>query len=80
MTQMRLHLTFPEERVREPIIYEICRKFPVVLNIRRADISLDSGWVELEMDGELADIERTVLYLRERGVHVDPLEKSILEG
>jgi hypothetical protein len=32
------------------------------------------------MDGELADIERTVLYLRERGVHVDPLEKSILEG
>ncbi len=80
MTQMRLHLTFPEERVRDPIIYEICRKFPVVVNIRRADISLDSGWVELEMDGELADIERTVLYLRERGVHVDPLEKSILEG
>jgi len=80
MTQMRLHLTFPEERVREPIIYEICRKFPVVVNIRRADISLDSGWVELEMDGELADIERTVSYLRDRGVHVDPLEKSILEG
>ncbi len=80
MTQMRLHLTFPEERVREPIIYEICRKFPVVVNIRRADISLDSGWVELEMDGEISDIERTVLYLRERGVHVEPLEKSILEG
>ena len=80
MTQMRLHLTFPEERVREPIIYELCRRFPVVINIRRADISLDSGWVELEMDGELADIERTVQYLRERGVHVDPLEKSILEG
>ncbi len=80
MTQMRLHLTFPEERVREPIVYEICKTFPVVVNIRRADISEDSGWMELEMDGELADIERTVAYLRDRGVVVAPLEKSILEG
>ncbi len=80
MTQMRLHLTFPEERVREPIVYEICRNFPVVVNIRRADISEDSGWMELEMDGELADLERTVAYLRDRGVVVAPIEKSILEG
>lgn len=80
MTQMRLHLTFPEERVREPIIYELFRKFPVVISIRRADVSEDSGWMELEITGELAEVEKTVAYLRERGIHVDPLEKSILEG
>lgn len=80
MTQVRLHLTFPEERVREPIIYELFRKFPVVINIRRADVSEASGWMELEIKGELSDIEKTVAYLRERGINVDPLEKSILEG
>jgi ABC-type methionine transport system ATPase subunit len=80
MTRLRFHLTFPEERVKEPIIYEISQKFAVVINIRRADVSDRSGWVELELEGELPEIERTVVHLRNRGIHVDPIEKTILEG
>ncbi|KGA94468.1 NIL domain-containing protein [Leptospirillum ferriphilum] len=80
MTKLRFHMTFPEERVKEPILYEISQKFRVVPNIRRADVSDRSGWVELELEGDLPEIERTVQYLRQRGIHVDPLEKTILEG
>lgn len=80
MTHLRFHMTFPEERVKEPILYEISQKFRVIPNIRRADVSDQSGWVELELEGELPEIERTIDYLRKRGIHVDPLEKTILEG
>jgi ABC-type methionine transport system ATPase subunit len=80
MAQLRIHLTFPEDRVRDPIIYEISKNFEVIPNIRRADVSDKTGWMELELVGDLSEIESTIDWLRKKGVHVDPLEKSILEG
>ncbi len=80
MAQLRIHLTFPEDRVRDPIIHEISKNFQVAPNIRRADVSDKTGWMELELSGELSEIEATIDWLRKKGVHVDPLEKTILEG
>ena len=48
---MRLFVSFPEELVDRPMIYEIVKRFDVVPNIRRANVEAHSGWVILELSG-----------------------------
>ena len=45
-------LTFPEERVTQPVIYHLVKDFDVVPNIRRAAIENHFGWLVLEVEGE----------------------------
>ena len=60
MVKRQVMFTFPQELIREPIIYNLSQQFKVVTNIRRADISEDKGWVVLELQGEEKDIEQAV--------------------
>jgi len=70
--------TFPEEAVREPIIYNLGQQFRVVTNIRSADISQDEGWVVLELEGEEKDIEDGITWVTTKGVRVDPVSGDIV--
>lgn len=79
MASIKVHLTFPPEKVQEPIIYELGKKFKVVTNIRRANVTESEGWVELELTGESDEIEKAMHALEEQGVRVDPIEGSVLE-
>jgi ABC-type methionine transport system ATPase subunit len=80
MAKRQVTFTFPEELVREPIIYNLGLQFKVVTNIRRADISEDRGWVVLELEGEEEDIEQGIAWVTSRGVRVDPVVGDIVEG
>ncbi len=73
MIGMRVKLTFPEDLVREPIIARLVRELNVVPNIRRADVGEHSGWIVCELDGDAADVEESVTWLRDAGVQVDLL-------
>jgi hypothetical protein len=77
MARRRVKLTFSPGMVTEPVIHELGKRFPVVTNIRRADVTRDEGWVVLEVDGELDDIDRGLAYVAERGVRVDPVEGEL---
>jgi microcompartment protein CcmL/EutN len=52
----------------------------VVTNIRRADVTEDRGWVVLELEGEMGEIERAVQWVIDQGVRVDPVAGDIVEG
>jgi len=78
MTRMRLRLTFPPHLIQEPIVYRLVKDFDIVINIRRADVKADYGWVALELDGEEAQLERGVKWLKEKGVQVDPIERDVI--
>ena len=80
MVQRRVQFTFQGDRVKEPVIYLLGKNFPLVTNIRRAQIEGDTGWAVLELDGELADIEAGLEWVRSLGVDVQPLEGDILAG
>jgi len=80
MDKRQVMFTFPEELIREPIIYNLGQQFRVVTNIRRADISEDRGWVVLELEGEEEDIEQGIAWVTSRGVRVDPVVGDIVEG
>jgi len=80
MVKRQVMFTFPQELVREPIIYNLGLQFKVVTNIRRADISEDKGWVVLELEGEEQDIEQGIAWVISKGVRVDPAIGDIVEG
>ncbi len=80
MVTRQVMFTFPQEMIREPIIYNLGHQFRVVTNIRRADISEDKGWVVLELEGEEEDIEQGIAWVMSKGVRVDPVVGDIVEG
>lgn len=80
MARRQVMFTFPQELIKEPIIYNLGRKFEVIPNIRRADISEDKGWVVLELEGEEKDIEASIDWLTGKGIRVDPVTGDIVEG
>jgi len=67
-------LTFPEELLREPIIYNLGQQFRLVTNIHRADIAEDRRWVILELEGDERNIEDGIAWATSRGVRVDIIE------
>jgi ABC-type methionine transport system ATPase subunit len=79
MTSARVRLTFPGPLVRQPIVGELVRRFDVMPNIRRADVSEDVGWIVCELDGDLSSVDQAIGWLQEIGVDVDRLEHP-LEG
>ena len=38
------------------------------------------GWVVLELEGDVAEIERGIQWVQEQGVRVDPVPGDIVEG
>jgi ABC-type methionine transport system ATPase subunit len=79
ISTVRIHLTFPDMEIRRPVIYEIGEKYHVVTNIRRADMSERAGWMDLEICGDDADIDRSVDYLKEKKIKINPIEGDVIE-
>ena len=71
MTRARLHLTFPEHAMREPIVWQLGHEFGLVTNIRRANVEDLHGWVILEVEGRDDDLARALAWLGDRGIQVD---------
>ncbi len=80
MAKQRVKFTFPQDLITEPVIHDLSKQFDLVTNIRRADVTADRGWVILELDGELTEIEKGLRWVADKGVRVDPVEGDIIEG
>lgn len=79
MAHLRFHIRFPHEKVKEPVIYQLGHEFNIITNVRRADVRDTTGWMDLELTGEVEEIERAVDGLRQKGVIVDPIELNVVE-
>ena len=79
MAHLKVHVSFPPEKVTEAVIYQIGHEYKVVTNIRKADVTDRTGWIDLELSGEAAEIERAVEGLKKKGVSVDPIERNVIE-
>lgn len=69
-----MRLTFRGDSLNDPVIYRMGQDYKVVTNIRRADVGEDTGWLEMDLDGEQAEIDRALEYCRSRGIGVQPLK------
>lgn len=79
-TSQRLFVSFPEELVDRPMVYEIIKRYDVVPSIRRANVEAHSGWTILEITGEADAIAASVAYLEELGCTVNRMEGDVLQG
>jgi hypothetical protein len=80
MAKRQVMFTFPQELIREPIIYSLGQQFKIVTNIRQADVTENRGWVMLELEGEDGDIEQGIAWVTSKGVRVDPVAGDVVEG
>lgn len=78
--RVRLFVSFPEQLVDRPLIYEVIREFDVVPNIRRANVEDHSGWIILEMTGDSSQLDASVAYLEGLGCTVNRMEGDVLES
>jgi hypothetical protein len=76
----KLYLTYPKQLVRTPLLCLLARKFDdMVFNIRGASVSEEIGIIAIELDGPDETIGRAIIWLREQGVTVEPIEKNVIE-
>lgn len=80
MPKRRVHLTFPEDLVQEPIIYRLAKDFDIVTNIRRANVEEKIGWVILELDAPEDALARGLAFLEELGVQISTIAGDVVEG
>ena len=71
MTAAHWHLTYPDDLVSEPVLWELAERFGLHTNIRRANVEEHLAWVIVEVRGERVGEARE--WLAERGVEVADL-------
>jgi ABC-type methionine transport system ATPase subunit len=75
----RVYLTFPKNLVKEPIVCWLAKKFDITFNIRGSTVTAEMGLVALEIDGERAEVDKSIKWLKDKGVIVEPIEKNVIE-
>ncbi|MDX1933939.1 MAG: MoaD/ThiS family protein [Capsulimonadales bacterium] len=64
------NLTFTRAMFEVPILHNLGKRFRLTVNIRRAMLSEDAGWAEVELNGTIEEIGRAIAYLQTTGVSV----------
>jgi L-aspartate semialdehyde sulfurtransferase ferredoxin len=76
----RVRFTFPEDLIKEPLIYNLGHEFEVTTNVRMADVDERTGWVILELEGDADEIQRSIDWAEAKGVRIDPIVGDVIEG
>jgi len=71
---------FPPRLIKEPLVWKLGQKFPVITNIRQASVTDEIGIVSLELDGKRAAINAAIKWLEKLGVSVEPVEINVIES
>ena len=79
MATRKVMLKYPENLIKEPVLFQMAKQFDVMPNIRRARVTETVGEIALELEGTSDDLARGIRYLEERGVLVEPLEGDVVE-
>ncbi len=75
----RVKLTFPQQLIKEPVIFTMAKKFDIIPNIRRARVTETVGEMVLELEGDEKNIKRGIETLKQQGIEVELVEGDILE-
>jgi len=72
----RVFLTFPQRLIREPVLHDLIRRFPVKTNIRGASITEEIALMALHLEGEPPDVDAALAHLESLGVQVERLTET----
>ena len=64
---------FPQDQIKEPVVFTMAKKFDITPNIRRARVTESVGEMTLELEGDEKNLEKGIQYLESRGIKVEPV-------
>ncbi|MBI3159360.1 MAG: NIL domain-containing protein [Chloroflexi bacterium] len=74
MAEQVVRLIYPPALLNTPIINLLIRTYSeLVVNIIRAEVDTNVGWLEVQLVGNPGLIESAISWLREQGVEVNTL-------
>jgi ABC-type methionine transport system ATPase subunit len=76
----RLWLMYPPKLITTPVIWQLTQKFPIITNVRQANVSDEIGIVCLELEGQRPDIKAAIQWLEKTGIKVEPVEINVIES
>ena len=78
----RCWFTFPtRSQVEQPLLWQMSRRFPdVSFDIRQASVQNEIGIMAILLSGNEQDVRAAMEFMRSKGVTVEPIEKSVVEG
>ena len=78
----RCWFTFPtRSQVEQPILWQMSRTYPdVSFDIRQASVNNEIGIMAVLLSGPEAEVRAAMDFVRSKGVTVEPIEKSVVEG
>ena len=79
MAKRVIKLTFPQDLVKEPLTFQMAKKYNILPNIHRAKVTETVGELVLELEGKDQDLDKGVEFLKKAGVIVDSIVGDILE-
>lgn len=77
MAQVDINLSARQEQVGQPWIMRLAREFKVEVNIVKASIDSDFGWVQIRLEGPIEEIQRATAWLMTTGLHVEALQRAM---
>jgi ABC-type methionine transport system ATPase subunit len=73
MPDQIVRLIYPPRLLDVPVINQLIRRFDLTVNILRAQVSPNEGWVDVQLTGSAAAIESASTWLMGRGIEVQRL-------
>jgi len=70
MRSQSVHLVFPPSLHDEPVINRLLRRYSFTVNILRANVTAEQGWMEIQITGKAAEIDSALSWLREQGIEI----------
>ena len=78
MKKKRVVLTFPPNLIEQPIVYNLIKKYDLMVNILRANITAkEQGRLVIEMSGAKKNLDSGMEYLSGLGIEMQPLAHDI---
>ena len=71
-----VHLTFPQQLVRQPLVYNLIRQYDIMTNILKAQVNNETGWLEVLLQGEADKVQQGLSWLSKEGVIVEVISES----
>jgi ABC-type methionine transport system ATPase subunit len=77
VTKVDLNLVAGKEAVGEPWIWRLSRDFTVKVTIKKANVDTDYGWMQVELEGPLEEVQRATAWLMTTGLHVEAVQRAV---
>ena len=77
MAKVNVTLIGSGETAGRPWISQLAKDFALTINIVKTSVEPDYGWMQVELDGPVEEIQRATAWLMTTGLHVEADQRAV---